>query len=57
VPHAETDVRLNRQIHVNPQATGTKPTGQTPTTIWNIYVGTGWDFVIGIGTPRTLSGF
>jgi hypothetical protein len=31
----------NHQIHVNPQATGSRPTGQTPASIWNIYVGPG----------------
>ena len=31
----------NHLIHVNPQATGTTPTGKSPTMIWNIYVGPG----------------
>jgi kumamolisin len=31
----------NHQIHVDPQATGTRPAGQTPASIWNIYVGSG----------------
>ena len=39
--HRGLVAHTNHQIHVNPAYTGTRPTGQTPTTIWNIYVGPG----------------
>ncbi len=39
--HRGLVAHTNHQIHVNPQATGVAPGGQTPTSIWNIYVGPG----------------
>ncbi len=36
--HIGLVAHTNHQIHVDPQATGTQPTGQTPTSIWKIYV-------------------